>query len=585
MPALRHPLSARWLGQPGLVAVASALAWVSGPSFAQAQPSPEVEVVEPEASAAPAADQAADAPEAAPPAPRRAEGVKGVEGGSRRKGAEGRMFAGEAGDADAGGFDGAPTRGGTAGRRAPRRSGGAGFRGAAPRVGYPGAVPKGAASPQPQAFPRGGFSFGSYGRVVAAGDLQGSRGRDADIVAHGSRMDEGTYGELELVRDDEWQPGIHTRIVSTLALAEPIFHEDGQFDAKIALRNFYVEERGIGDRGLSAWVGSRMYRGDDIYLLDFWPLDNLNTVGGGLKFRFNEDHTSVAFHVGLNLVNDPFQTQTVQRPAAQNQPGVTDVALLDRPRTIGSLKFTHAIPMGKTWGVKAALYGEVHRLPSGEREEPDGLREALPGDSGAVGGLQLGAYDSDSGDFANLFLRYSSGLAAYGEFSTPRGASEDGDSTGARELLLGFSGNLEQGWFGLLAGGYFRSFRDASPEQFRFENVDEGIFVLRPQVYIGQHAGVALEGSYQAQQRGVLSTVTNQPLTAGLWRFGVMPFLTPAGRGSFARPRLRLIYAVTARDDGARSLYPNTDPFARRKTEQFLGVGAEWWFNSSSYGQ
>lgn len=484
----------------------------------------------------------------------------------------------------------------------PTQAGKAGYRGAAPRAGYPGVVPKAAgAVPEaagaagPETFPRGSFSFGSYGRVVAAGDLQGSRGRDADIVAHGSRIDEGTYGELELVRDDEWEPGLHTRIVSTLALAEPIFHSDGQFDAKIALRNFYVEERGIGDPGLSAWAGSRMYRGDDIYLLDFWPLDNLNTVGGGLKFRFNADHTSVAWHIGLNLVSDPFQAQTVQRPAAQNQPGVTDVALLDRPRSISSLKLTHDLvpvrasrarrSMGKSWGIKVALYGEVHRLPSGEREEADGLREQLPGDSGVVGGLQLGAYDSSSGDFANLFARYSTGLAAYGEFSTPRGDSQDADSSGAHEVLIGLSANWEQGVLSVLGGGYFRSFRGASPEPFRFENVDEGIFVLRPQVYLGQHAGVAVEGSFQAQQRGVLSTVTNQPLSAGLWRFGIMPFLTPAGRGSFKRPRLRLIYAVTARDDGARSLYPNTDPFARRTTEQFLGVGAEWWFNSSSYGQ
>ena len=28
---------------------------------------------------------------------------------------------------------------------------------------------------------------------------------------------------------------------------------------------------------MGIWAGSRMYRGDDIYLLDFWPLDNLNT--------------------------------------------------------------------------------------------------------------------------------------------------------------------------------------------------------------------------------------------------------------------------------------------------------------------
>ena len=31
------------------------------------------------------------------------------------------------------------------------------------------------------------------------------------------------------------------------------------------------------------------------------------------------------------------------------------------------------------------------------------------------------------------------------------------------------------------------------------------------------------------------------------------------------------------------ALYPVEDVFAQRKAEHFLGLGAEWWFNSSSY--
>ena len=78
---------------------------------------------------------------------------------------------------------------------------------------------------------------------------------------------------------------------------------------------------------------------------------------------------------------------------------------------------------------------------------------------------------------------------------------------------------------------------------------------------------------------------TNQPLHAKLWRFGIIPYLSPSGAGVFKRPVLRLIWAVTQRNDDARSLYASDDPFARRKVEQFFGIGAEWWFNSSSYGQ
>lgn len=436
----------------------------------------------------------------------------------------------------------------------------------------------------PLEYPRSRFSFGSYGRVVAASDGRGGEGRNADVVAFGSRIDEGTYAELELRRDDFWKPELESRIVTTLAVAGPVFHYDGKFDAKIALRNLYVEERGIGAKELSVWAGSRMYRGDDIYLLDFWPLDNLNTLGGGVRFDIPGMKSYVAFHVGLNRAADEFQYQEVQRPAPQNQPGASTVALLDRPRLISSLKLSHIQMLDEKAGLKGVLYGEVHRLPSGEREESPGVIESVPGDSGALFGAQVGLFTGEHDTFVNLFFRHATGLAAYGELATPEGTSPDRTVEGATETRLGISANYEHEYFAVVAGGYFRSFREPTPEPFRFANIDEGIFVLRPHLFLGDHAGLAAEGSYQAQQRGVLNVVTKEPLHAKLWRFGLMPYLSPAGKGVFKRPQLRLIWAVTQRNDDARTLYAIDDVFARRKTEQFFGIGAEWWFNSSSYG-
>ena len=449
----------------------------------------------------------------------------------------------------------------------------------------PEAMPQPTAKPAPAPeFPKSRFSFGSYGRVVVASDGRGGEGRNADVVAYGSRIDEGTYAELELRRDDDWEPGLTSRVITTLAIAGPLFHYDGRFDAKLALRNLYVEERGIGDKGLSAWVGSRMYRGDDIYLLDFWPLDNLNTVGGGARFDFPTSKTYIAWHLGMNRAADPFQYQEVDRPAPQNQPGTETVALLDRPRVISSLKVQHIQPLGERAGVKGVLYGEVHRLPSGERERQPGVVEDVPGDSGALIGAQVGLFTGKRDTFINLFFRYARGLAAYGELATPEGTSPERTVEGATETRIGLSANWEGGPVGVVAGGYFRSFREPTPEKFNYGNLDEGIFVVRPHLFLGEHAGVAVEGSYQAQQRGILNVATSQPLHAKLWRFGVIPYLSPSGAGVFKRPQLRLIWAVTQRNDDARALYPSDDVFARRKTEQFFGIGAEWWFNSTSYG-
>src|SRR5690349_6676192 len=79
----------------------------------------------------------------------------------------------------------------------------------------------------PSGGPMGRFEFGSYGRVNVASDLRGRTGRDADIVAHGSRVDDDSYAELELRREDQFEDGIRTRIVTTLALFPPFFHFSG----------------------------------------------------------------------------------------------------------------------------------------------------------------------------------------------------------------------------------------------------------------------------------------------------------------------------------------------------------------------
>src|SRR5690349_22147319 len=52
------------------------------------------------------------------------------------------------------------------------------------------------------------------------------------------------------------------------------------------------------------------------------------------------------------------------------------------------------------------------------------------------------------------------------------------------------------------------------------------------------------------------AATSSGPLTPKLWRFGVIPFLSPAGRGDYSRPQLRLIYALTSRNQAAKSLYP-----------------------------
>ena len=425
--------------------------------------------------------------------------------------------------------------------------------------------------------------------MIAASDLRGRPGRDADIVAHGSRLDEGNYVELELRRDDYWNvTRTGTRLVATLAVASPVFHYTGNFDVQMAVRNLYLEARGLGGSDLSVWAGSRMYRGDDIYLLDYWPLDDLNTVGGGARYDFTPN-TYVAAQFGVSQPTTDFFIQSVTRPQPFNDPGAANVLVLNRQELEGSLKASHMVRVGDTGGVKGVLYTELHQLPAGEHQLQSGLFQPLPGDLGWVIGGQIGLFSGRRDAHLNLFVRYAGGLAAYGDFTTPDQLAPDKTTSGARELVFALGGNYEAGPLGLMVGAYLRSFRNASPA-LDFHDLDEGIVALRPHVFFGELGGLAIEGSYQMQQRGVINLPTSDgrpgagPLTPSLWRFGVLPFLSPAGRGDYSRPQFRLIYVVTARSAAARALYPQDDVFSLRSLEHFLGFGVEWWFNSTSYG-
>ncbi len=440
-----------------------------------------------------------------------------------------------------------------------------------------------------------GFSFGSYGRMIAGTDFRGKPGRDTDFVAHGSRLDESNYVELELRRDDFWEKtGSRTRVVATLAIANPIFHYTGDFDAKIAIRNLFIEERDLGIKRLSVWAGSRMYRGDDLYLLDFWPLDNLNTLGGGARYEFTETgRTSIALHAGVNQPNGSFFYQTSQRSPTNNQFGAATVEILNRQKTLASLKLSHIIPVGQKGGIKGVLYGEAHVLPAGQRETDVGVFEDVSAENGFVVGAQLGGFTGERDTHLNLFVRYARGLAAYGDFASPRQLSLSRTTDGASELLLAAGGNWEKGPFGLMAAAYLRSFRNASAT-LDYDDIDEGIVALRPHLFFGEWGGVAVEGSFQAQQRGVLfapdpaageaQASPTGPLTGTMWRLGIVPFLSPGGAGDYSRPHFRLIYVASFRDKGARAFYPKDDPFSLHDIEHFFGFGAEWWFNSSSYG-
>jgi len=434
---------------------------------------------------------------------------------------------------------------------------------------------------------RGRFEFGSYGRIGIASDLGGGPGRQANIVSYGTRIDEDSYAELELRREDTFEDNIHTKVVATLALFPPFFHFSGDQANAIAVRNLYAQAT-YGD--WTMWIGSRMYRGDDIYLLDWWPLDNQNTVGGGFGVKLASD-TTIAAHIGMQRLDNSYQYEQIPVQAPYGV-GATSVTLLDRPRTIETLKLTqffrnnahHHMLQSDTAGLKAILYGEAQELPAGVYQDPTTLLQSpYPADTGFLIGGELAYWTGQRDTFIQLLVRYANGLAAYDPLAAPTTFANDKTTAGSSETLVALGGNWESGMLGVLYGGYLRSFRDGDPSATSMNKYDEGTLVVRPQLYFGQHWGLAVEGSYQERRYAFIDPNTGTQLDASEWRGGIMPYFSPSGRGSYKRPQLRIIYAITDRNQGARDLYPAQDVFAQRSLEHFMGLQAEWWFNSSSY--
>ncbi len=439
----------------------------------------------------------------------------------------------------------------------------------------------------------GRFEFGSYGRVQMASDGRGGTGREANVVAHGNRIDEDSYAELELRREDQFAPGVTSKVVTTLGFFPPFFHFSGDATQAIAIRNLYAQ--GTYD-DLTLWVGSRMYRGDDIYLLDWWPLDNQNTVGGGAgyKVRWATDETTFQAHVGMQRLDSTYQYEQIPAPvpsvlAAQAGPSAVNVTTLDRPRTIETLKITHLFkhsnPARKD-GFKLILYGEAHEISAGvytDTSESPAAQTALPADTGWMVGTEVAYWTGQRDTFVQLYFRHAEGIAAYDPLAVPLTFANDHTTAGSTENLVALGGNYESGPFGLLVGGYLRAFRDGEVSPTSSQKYDEGILAVRPQLYLGERFGVAVEGAFEARRYAVLDPQTDAPLTAQEWRFGVIPYFSPSGRGSYKRPQLRAIYNLTARNNATRELYPAQDVFSQRNVEHYVGLGVEWWFNSSSY--
>ena len=447
----------------------------------------------------------------------------------------------------------------------------------------------------PPAEHAGGFEFGSYGRVQIASDLRGGTGREANIVAYGTRIDEDSYAELELRREDTFSDGIKNKVVTTLGLFPPFFQFTGDAIQNIGLRNLY-DQASYGP--LTLWVGSRMYRGDDIYLLDWWPLDNQNTVGGGIGVNLpptSFGETSIAAHVGMERLDNPAQFEQIPVTAPF---GIRD-GERDRARPAAPHRDAEGHPP------RAKLQGcapdgerqprfQVHPLRRGAgdlRRRPHRHvgRDRQP-DADAVScrlGLPHRRRDSRTGRAnATRSSRSSRGTRMAWPHTTPSPSRSHSRQTARRAARTRRSPP---------SAGTSKPARSASSTAPTFATSPTATHSRRPSRRTtrgpwtsgrrSSSASTGHRGRRQLPGAALRRARSDDQRTALRGRVARRrhPLLLPIGRGSYKRPQLRIIYAITARNEGARALYAAQDVFSQRSIEHYLGLGVEWWFNSSSY--
>jgi len=423
------------------------------------------------------------------------------------------------------------------------------------------------------------LAMGTYGRGGAATDLSGGEADTLDLVTYASRIGKGPYAEVDFVFVEETD-GATFRAVLTPAFAGQTFHYTGEWDADVAVRNLFAEAIGPRDEGWNAWAGARMWRGDDVYLWDFWPMDNLNLVGAGGGFEKNGWELRTA--IGLNrLTSGAFQQQsvTVQTPGSV---APTEVEVLDRQRTVAAVRVGRTGKAGELT-LRGRVYTELHRLPEGQRTVDARLTEDLPADRGLTLGTEWSIWGWADGAFAHVWYRHSRGLAAFSELGVPeRGYAADGSLTGARTHLLAVAGNHETERYGILWGAWLRSFKDADETTADWDDRIETAIGVRPSLFIGRHGVIATEFSHQ---RFVSAGLIPQKESVGapaLRQVAVMPGLQ-LKPGQMSRPWIHLTYAYGLLNDDARWLWPEEDPRFASNHHHRLGVGVEWWFDSASY--
>lgn len=425
-------------------------------------------------------------------------------------------------------------------------------------------------------YGRMGIGWTPSGQVVA-----GKYMNLGDHKAIGGRLEEGDYLE----------PGIRYHIKkaqkdgdTTIDLVNDyeIFSFNGALisdlsngdinDIRIMPLQAYIEANNVVTPGLKLWIGSNLYRKNDIHICDYFYFNSLPGQGVG------------AYYGGLDVA---ILTQTgassfFATDLNAGMPPPATPAIVQRERTMFIAQYKVPFGQGTTY---AQGLGELHVVPKSGNSDRDAPANVNPTDYGAVGGVKV-HLDLGDNNFSDASARIGNRIANGAEsggstYQTFGQASVDGTYRGALglELVEHFMWNVSDivsiNGYGTLhysrgSTSYVPAADTAAVPNTRLDYS----FGARATSYFTDQLHLLTEATFQARKDEGLGTGTAVKLS-------IAPTVVPsAERSPWTRPEMRLIYTLGIYNQAAvdQRMSPYTQAIGPDKVAHYLGVRTEWWF-------
>ena len=437
------------------------------------------------------------------------------------------------------------------------------------------------------------FSFGTYGRVGIGYGLgtEAAFPQSLNLNGMGSiggRFEENDY--LELASAFHFSPKTsETKTTKISVQARFAFYTtQGQLIGNVsdrsiggittALPELFAEAKNINGSDWSVWVGARLFRTDDIHIIDHFYFDDHSGQGVGIQ------HKNTKFSVIFTGSIDT--TSTLPPNFYLNIVNGTPTLGL-RNKYVSVLE--HEIPVKNGY---LKLMGEFQRLPSGVEKDAD-TEYSYPADYGFVIGTKYNKSISTKlpGSFNAVSVRYGTGIAnggdggssrtymTYGAPNLETNSFKKANSFAFTEtFLLNLSKKYSLNGYAIYtksrgASDSLNKAPDYLGKHLLFNRKQDISFGARGTYYLKNWLHLLHELDFAWRKDGTQDF-------AQMTKFTIAPTLVPTAKNDvWERPHFRFVYSVAHYNKfAADNLYsPYLAQSGSKSWGQYIGVKAEWW--------